>query len=297
MDWRDIPSLSALRGFEAAARLKSLSGAARELNVTHAAVAQHVRALEERFGCALLVRDGRGMKPTPEGAMLAAGLSEGFGQIAGAVRDLARDEDRPLRIAMTPSFAENWLMPVIGRFWAAHPEIRLELIPGNALVDLRADGIDLAIRYGRGGWPGTDPEPLVSAGHVVVATPELVGGGPVVCLDDLEDKHWLMEKQRPEEQLWAQEQGLDLDAVRLSEFDTNTMLLQAVREGAGVSIVPEAIVARDLARGRLVALCRAEETGLAYHLVLRPGPVPKALRVFMRWLRAVAAEGQAAQRP
>lgn len=291
MDWRDIPSLSALRGFEAAARLRSLSGAARELNVTHAAIAQHVRALEERFGCALLEREGRRMKPTREGAALAAGLTEGFGLIAAAVRDLARDEGRPVRITLTPSFAENWLMPVIGRFWSAHPEIRVELIPVYDLVDLRAEGIDLAIRYGRGGWPGTDPEPLVAADHVVVATPQLTGDRPVERLADLKHHHWLLEKQRPEEQLWAKEQGLDLDTVRLNEFDTNSMLLQAVRAGAGVSIVPVAIVAHDLAEGRLVELCRADATGLAYHLIRRPGPAPKGLEVFVRWLRQVAAEG------
>lgn len=288
MDWRDIPSLSALRGFEAAARLRSLSAAARALNVTHAAVAQHVRALEDRFGCTLLERDGRGMRPTREGAILARGLTEGFGIIAASVRDLTRSEDRPLRIALTPSFAENWLMPVIGGFWSAHPEIRLELIPGYDLVDLRAEGIDLAIRYGRGGWPGTDPVPLVAAGHVAVSTPETVGDRKIGCLADLADRHWLLEKQRPEEKLWAEEQGLDLSRVRLTEFDTNTMLLQAVRGGAGVSIVPEAIVARDLAEGRLVGLCRAPGVGLAYHLIRRPGPSPRTLETFVRWLRRVA---------
>jgi DNA-binding transcriptional LysR family regulator len=292
MDWRDIPSLSALRGFEAAARLRSLSGAARELNVTHAAVAQHVRALEERFGCKLLERDGRGMKPTRDGAALAAGLSEGFAIIAAAVRDLSRGEDRPLRVALTPSFAENWLMPVIGGFWSAHPEIRLELIPAYELVDLRADGIDLAIRYGRGGWPGTDPTPLVGAGHVVVATPDYTGARCVDDLAELSDCHWLLEKHRAEEQLWARDLGLDLSTVRLSEFDTNTMLLQAVRAGAGVSIVPRAIVARDLAEGRLVALCEALETGLAYHMIRRPGNMSKQLKTFVSWLRQVAAADQ-----
>ena len=290
MDWRDIPSLAALRGFEAAARLGSLSAAARSLNVTHAAVAQHVRALEDHFGCALLERDGRGMCPTPEGATLARGLAEGFGAIAAAVRDLALDEDRPIRITMTPSFAENWLMPVIGGFWSAHPEVRIELVPSEDLVDLRADGIDLAIRHGRGGWPGTDPVPLASASHVAVASPQLLRDRRTTCIADLSDMPWLLWTGRREEKDWAAEQGLDLDSVRVVDFETSTMLLQAVRGGAGVSIVPAAIVSRDVAEGRLIAVCRAEDSELAYHVVRRPGPAPRARETFITWLRKVAAE-------
>ena len=294
MDWRRIPSLSALRGFEAAARLGSLSAAARELNVTHAAIAQHVRLLEDQFGCVLLERAGRGMSPTPDGRALAEGLADGFGRIALAVEALYPDEDRPVRISMTPSFAENWLIPMIGGFWSAHPEIRLEIIPDGKLVDLRADGIDLAIRYGRGGWPGTDPVPLVRAGHTVVAAPGLMGDRKIESLADLSDMHWLLEVSRPEEKLWAANQGIDLDKVRLTEFETNSIALQAVRAGAGVSIHPSALVERDIAEGRLVALLRETDSVFAYHLIRRRGRAPRGLEVFVRWLRKAAAETEAA---
>ena len=110
MDWRDIPSLSALRAFEAAARLGSLSEAARALNVTHAAIAAHVRALETEFGQPLLRRSGRGMVPTQAGLELSRDLGSGFAEIAAGVRALKRGrEDRPVILTTTPSFAENWL--------------------------------------------------------------------------------------------------------------------------------------------------------------------------------------------
>jgi LysR family glycine cleavage system transcriptional activator len=293
MDWREIPSLSALRGFEAAARLKSLSAAARSLNVTHAAIAQHVRTLEDHFGCPLLVREGRGMSPTVEGARLAEGLAEGFGKIASAVHDTVPDADRPLRIAMTPSFAENWLMPAIGQFWAEHPEIKLELLPSTELADMRAEAIDLAIRYGRGQWPGTDPVPLASANLVAFGAPGVVGDGPIDTLADLKNHHWILDQTRSEERLWASEQGVDLDAVSSTALGSTTMLLQAVRSGAGIAILPEAILERDIEDGRLVAFVRESCTSAAYHLVRRPGAAPHSLEVFIKWLRKAANPGLA----
>jgi len=289
MEWRDIPSLSALRGFEAAARLGSLSAAARSLNITHAAVAQHVRLLEDHFGCPLLEREGRGMRTTPEGEALALGLSEAFGLIASAVQDLAQDEDRPLRVTMTPSFAENWLMPIIGGFWKAHPDLQLELIPTPKVVDLRTDGIDLAIRYGKGNWPGTDPVPLADGGLVVVAHPEYLGDRKTDNVADLSDLTWLVDATSNESQLWAEAQGLNLSAMRVLSFDTYTMPVQAARGGAGLAIVPEVIASRDLQEGRLIEVHRFERSGLAYHLVRRQGRAPKSLDVLERWLRRMAA--------
>lgn len=290
MDWREIPSLSALRGFEAAARFGSLSEAARSLNITHAAIASHVRLLEDHFGCPLLERAGRGMRATPEGAALAESLSQAFGLIGSAVRDLAQDEDRPLRVTMTPSFAENWLMPIIGKFWSAYPEIQLELIPTPRVVDLRTDAIDLAIRYGMGEWPGTDPVPLADGGLVVVAAPDYIAGRESDRIADLADLTWLVDSSSNESRLWAEAQGLDLAKTRVLSFDTYTMPVQAARGGAGLAIVPEVIASRDLQEGRLVEVCRFERSGLAYHLVRRPGRVPKSLETVVKWLRGMASQ-------
>ena len=141
-----LPSLSALRAFEAAARHQSLSAAARELNVTHAAIAQHVRQLEAELSEPLLYRAGRGVAPTEAGQQLARQLGEGFALIAEGVDTLRQQTAaRPLAVSLTPSFAINWLMPRMGGFWQAHPDVMVSLTPNTALVDLRREGFDMAI--------------------------------------------------------------------------------------------------------------------------------------------------------
>ena len=194
MDWRDIPSLAALRAFEAAARTGSLTKAASELNVTHAAIAQHVRTVEDTVGAPLLTRAGRGMALTDKGAQLAAPLSDSIAQIIAAVRQVSNEaQNAPLAVTVTPSFAENWLMPRLGAFWAMHPEITLSVTPSNAIVDLRRDGYDMAIRYGMGKWPGLDASFLVSGDFIVVAAPSLLGDRKACTVADLQDFPWLFE--------------------------------------------------------------------------------------------------------
>lgn len=268
------------------ARLGGFTAAARELNVTHAAIAQHVRGLEAELGQDLVRRAGHGMALTEAGQILAGSLQDGFAAIAsGVTATRSFGADRPLQIAMTPSFAENWLMPRIGAFWANHPEVKLALVPGYDLVDLKRDGFDLAIRYGRGGWPGVDAEYLVSAGNVVVATPELAEG--VVCGDisALQDKPWLFETGRAEPQAFAIEHGLDMARANTTEFTMNTMVLAATRAGYGISLQGKALVEADIAAGKLVCLFEADRSELAYYMLTRPGVISENLAVFMDWLR------------
>ena len=289
MDWRDIPSLQALRGFEAAARCGSYAAAARALNVTHAAIAQHVRRLEDHFGRRLMRRTGAGMEPTEAGAALAATLTEGFGIVGAGVRDLmAREAAAPLRIALTPSLAANWLMPRLGAFWTAHPDIALDLAPSPELVDLRARGVDLAIRYGRGPWPGAVAERLMEAGHAVVARPGLAPG-PVPDLSVLSGETWLLETHSREDRLWAARHGLDLDRATVREFPFVTYTLEAVRAGYGVAILPRVIAEGAVARGEIEILFSEEDGELAYHMLTRPDRVSPELKAFMSWLRRQAA--------
>ncbi|MEM7470282.1 MAG: LysR family transcriptional regulator [Pseudomonadota bacterium] len=287
MEWRDIPSLAALRAFDAMARHGGFSKAARELNVTHAAIAQHVRSLEAELAQSLVLREGRGMTLTEAGRILAEALQGGFGEIAqGVEATRAFGQDRPLQIAMTPSFAENWLMPRIGGFWAEHPEIKLALIPGYELVDLSRDGFDLAIRYGRGGWDGVAQEYLVGAGNVIVATPERAKGVAPGDIAALQKQKWLFETVRAEPRVWGTELGLDFEALDFEEFSANTMVLAATRAGYGFSIQGRALVEADIAAGRLVCLIEAEKTELGYYILTRTGPLSDRLTRFRNWLRA-----------
>ncbi len=293
MDWSGIPSLAALRAFEAAARHQSLSAAARELNVTHAAIAQHVRALEEDFSESLLVRQGRGVAPTAAGLVLAGRLSEGFQNIADAVDDLrTQGANRPLNITVTPTFAASWLMPRIGDFWAKHPEVRLNINPGAELVDLRRDGFDLAVRYGEGDWPRLTAELLTEAQYLALAHPDLIGDRVVTKVSDLTDLPWLLDSNVMERRRIIEQEGIDLDRVKVTTLTTNDLTLSAAVAGLGVTFQPGSLVEREIRSGQLKPLVALRERGLGYHLVTVPGRMHPGQRVFMSWLRKKARESQ-----
>ncbi|UWQ22291.1 LysR family transcriptional regulator [Jannaschia sp. W003] len=291
-DWRDMPSLAALRAFEAAARRRSLSAAAAELNVTHAAVSHHVRALEADLGAALLRREGRGMAPTDEGAGLAAALGEGFETIREAVARLRDAEaDRPLQLSVTPAFATNWLVPRIGDFWARHPEIDLNILPARQLVDLRRDGVDVAIRFGTGPWPPYAAEVLTDEAFWVVAHPRLVAGWRVEGVGDLMGEDWMMDRALRERTALLAAEGVEEGALRMRLFNSSAMVMSAVREGLGVTLQPCSLVAREVAEGGLVRLLSLESPGLGYHVVTDPRRPSPRTRTLVRWLRRQAPAG------
>lgn len=294
MDWRDIPSLSALKAFEAAARLGSFSAAARELNVTHAAVAQHVRALESHFGQALMDREGRAMRATGAGRRLAQDLGEGFGTIAAGVRALAQARsDRPVALTTTQNFAENWLAPRLAAFWQAHPDLPVTVAPDNRVVDLRREGFDLAIRYGEGRWPGLEARLLTRGHRVVVAHPDIAARLPIDysatsdrAIHALMDLPWLPDPTDMEMATWLRALGADPDKARITRLETNGLALAAVRSGAGISRQPLAVVERDLENGRLVALLEEPDSALGYYAVWNPATISPRARVVLRWLQA-----------
>ena len=290
MDWRDVPSLAALRAFEAAARAGSFSAAASELNVTHAAVAQHVRAVEAHLGTSLLVREGRGMALTDDGTKLAAALAGGFGQIIAGVRTLAADaETRPLSVSVTPSFAENWLMPRLAKFWASHPGFNMAIPPDERVVDLRRDGFDMAIRYGKGVWPGVEATRLAGADFTVVAIPELLAGRKVTSFDDLYDLPWIFEAAHKEYRRWIEASGFDLSRCQMNELHSTGMVLGAVRAGAGVSVVSYALVADDIAAGRLSNLMPRHDDGHGYFIVHATGGMSDRVKTLKKWLLQAAS--------
>lgn len=287
MEWRDIPSLSALRAFEATARLGSFSAAARALNVTHAAIAQHVRGLEAEFGQELVFRSGSGMELTDAGRNFAQTLNDGFSSIVQGVRQL-RDirESRPLRVTLTYAFAENWLMPRLGAFWSSHPDIPLALVPSQVSVDLRREGFDIGLRYGQGSWPGIDAELLVSAAFMIVGTPELLKGVSPSNVDQLCALPWLVDEGWPEQRLLMTSLGVIEERAHISSFATYPMTLAAVRAGMGVSVLKRPMVEADLASGALMSLQELPATDLGYYIVTPQGMVSDQARTFIRWLKS-----------
>ena len=290
MDWRNIPSLAALRAFEAAARHGSFTKAAEELNVTQAAVAQHVRALEAEFAQTFVTRQGRGIAMTDAGRRLAERLRQGFEVIAEGVAELREaNAARPLQISTTPVFAANWLMPRIGDFWAKNPDIQLNILPTETVIDLRDDGIDLAIRYGSGNWPKLDAELFTDGDFWVVGAPSLAqdrqGCGP----GELQDLPWVLEERRMERHYLLEAAGVDLDTLDMHPMNSTDLVFSAVRAGLGMSLQHRSIVERDVERGELVKVCDLSKEGMGYYMVTIPGREPKGLRELKSWMRRQAA--------
>ncbi len=283
MNWKNIPSLHALRAFEAAARKKSFTAAANELNVTEAAVRQHVRGLEQWFGKDLAERSGKGLSLTEDGQLLASTTSDSFQTLAHGVNNLMRkEEDRPVTITLPPAFAEIWLMPKLERFWKEHPEIEVNLTPSLSLADPRKDTFDLAIRYGLGDWPGLEATPIASAEYVVVAKPGLVEIATRGDLNDLKTYAWLFETTRQEHRDWAERHGLNFDAQANRHYPTNSMVIAAARAGHGLSLQSRALIQTDLELELLEELYAEDNAPLGYYLVAHSKLSTKA-RVFADW--------------
>ncbi len=282
-DWRQLPSLSSLRAYEATARLGGFSAAARALNVTHAAVAQQVRGLESELGQALVLRDGRGLALTPEGRQLAASLGEGFSTIAAGIEALRSSERaRGIRVSTSPNFAQAVLMPRLGEFWAAHPAVPVSLVPDFRAVDLAREGFDLAIRTGSGDWPGISAELLARNRYLAVGAPSLLGEGE----PDLAALPWLLDPQDPNDFRWLRAAGLDPEALTVIAMDGSISITGAVH-GYGLTFATDAIVRQHIAAGRLRAVEFPGLPMISYYIVTLPGPRRPAVQAFIDWLRTL----------
>ena len=265
-----------------------MTEAAAELNVTHAAISQHLRTLEAVLEVALTRREGRTISLTEDGHRLAVALKDGFGRIEEGILELQQLRDnRPLTVSLTPSFAENWLMPRLGGFWAENPEIEVSLRPSTAVTDFRGDGIDLAIRYGNGGWTGVEVEPLMPASFAVVAAPDLIAQRNLGPDADLAAETWFLEKLAGEDRRWATAIGLIGTSTRVSELETHALCLAAARAGFGLTVGPRATVLHDLEAGTLDVIVEGEsEFG---YFIVTPKPRPPAqAQTFIHWLKRAA---------
>ena len=294
MDWRDLPPLSALRAFSAFVETGNLVKAGTALGVSHGAISQQLRGLEEHLDVALLDRSGRALRLTPEGEKLGEALHAGFGGMIEAVQEITGVQDaRPLHISTTPTFAASWLMPRLPQFRAQYPDVDLMLNPTPEVVALSSDGIDVALRYGKGVWQGMEAEMLLCSSMVVIGAPSLVGPGELPDVKALAELPWLEEYGTTEASRWLEEQGIDRGPRRGWMRLPGNLLLDAARDGQGVAVVVRAFAEGDIAAGRLVALMEQEPGSAGYYIVTRPGVQRPALRNFIKWLRR---EGKAALR-
>jgi LysR family glycine cleavage system transcriptional activator len=283
-----LPSLNGLRAFEAAARHGSLTRAAGELHVTHSAISHQISALEAELGVSLFRRVGRGVAVSAAGAELEAALTDAFARISRAVAR-ARGSDRGiLTLSVEPSFAARWLVLRLGRFGAAHPEIDLRLAATTALADFTREDVDVAIRHGRGPWPGLAAARLMPAPMFPVGSPALLGTmrgflSPTQLLgftlvhegDERDWSEWL-----------ATAGVVGAEVGRGPRFDDGNLALAAAIAGQGIALADEALAGDALADGRLVRVSPVEiATDKAYWLVHPPDAVqlPK-VAAFREWL-------------
>ena len=291
----DLPSLNSLRAFATVAETGSYSRAGSALNVSHAAVNQQVKALEARMGMTLVVRDGRGIALTNEGAALARDLAAGFATIQRGVEALTRaDASRPVQVTMSPVFAVKWLMPRLMDFQQHHPDVTLMLNPTGVVMELRPGGIDMAIRYRDRHAPGTVDNRILTADLVVVATPTLIGGRKITSPAMLVDLPWLQELGTNEVGDWLARQGVTPDESLMITHMPGNLIMDAVCLGDGVTLTMRPWVEVELRSGELIELFSDQDFG-TFFIETGPGVPRPAVRVFERWLQRQAVPAPAAQ--
>ena len=297
-----LPPLSALRAFEAAARLQSFSKAAEELNVTPAAISHQIHALEEDLGVSLFTRRNRAVELTASARVLLPGLSEAFAGIQNSVRRLRSHNDTgTLTVTASPSFAGKWLVQRLHRFQEHHPEVDVRISATDTVVDLTRGDFDLAIRYGIGRYPGLVVELLLKNEVFPACSPELLRKGPPLETPaDLRHHALIHDLQverdplAPSWSMWLKAAGVD-DAPPAHglSFSTNVLALEAAIAGYGVTLAYSTTAAADIAAGRLVRLFSLSlPDTFAYYIATAPGALERPkVKAFRDWLRQEADGG------
>ena len=287
--------LNTLTAFRAVAELQNLRAAADVLHLTHSAVSQQIRGLEEQLGFALFERRGRRepelLLETASRVLLTsvksalAQLDDGVQAAAAAASGAAQR----LRVTVLPSFAQRWLLPRMSRWREQHPAIALEIDASQQLVDLQREGFHAGIRMGTGPWPGLESDRLFDApvGFIAVGSPaaarRLLGAQP----EALAREPLLGEKDLWER--WFAAAGVRVQVTPVADFNDAGLMLQAAEQSLGLTLVRELLAADALRDGRLVRLSPiaiTHEDAHPIHLVYPPGLREWApLAALRRWLR------------
>jgi LysR family transcriptional regulator, glycine cleavage system transcriptional activator len=290
-----LPPLGSLRAFEAVARRLSFTRAADELHVTPGAVSQQVRQLEELLGQRLFTRTKRSVALTEIGMRMLPDVQAGLETLARAIRShSSRGSDRSLTISVAPSFASKWLLPRLADFTRQNPDIDLRVSATVGLADLERDGVDLAIRLGRGPYPNVRIEALFGESLTPLCAPNL-----------MKPKGWLRSPEHLRKHKLIHDTSIPGDGERSSwrrwldfagattvphhsglRFSMAELAMQAAIDGAGVVLGRTVLAEADLASGRLVRpfniVLPLDET---YYLVFpKNGPLRRESVRFREWI-------------
>ncbi|HJS33116.1 MAG TPA: transcriptional regulator GcvA [Alphaproteobacteria bacterium] len=288
-----LPSLEALRAFEAAARHLNFTKAGDELHVTQSALSHRISALEGELGVQLFQRLARRMELTPEGAIVAEGVRRGLDEIR---RGLARLDSGPatLTVSVLPSFATRWLVPRLPAFARRHPGVEVRIAAEPAMVDLRSGVADIAIRFGRGNYPGLYVLKILDDAVVAVASPSfLAEHGPFAAPADmarvalLHDSPTETDGSGADWRSWLMHIGAgDVRSDAGTRFNQAVLALEAAANGLGIALARLSLCSGDLASGRLVqVLPHSAPTTFAYFFVCLPEHADRlAISAFRDWL-------------
>jgi LysR family transcriptional regulator, glycine cleavage system transcriptional activator len=286
---RKLPPLNALKAFEAAARLSSFSRAAQELNVTHAAISRHIRALEAEFRTPLFERTGRGVELTEAGQSLAIELTKGFDLIAAATDRFARPLRRRRQLIVTSdlSFATLWLVPRLGKFTALYPAIDIVLDPCYRLIDFAKEDVDLGIRCGGGTWDRVDIRKLADAELMLVSSPKFLSEHSLSSPCDLDGSFLIQETQKCYWTAWLEAAGVSGRVAPSGPTLNGDLAIAAAEAGQGLALADQILAGDAIVAGRLVRPFDVVASCYGYYLVRREGSkISDTAAAFEGWLIA-----------
>lgn len=295
---RPLPPLLSLRAFEAAARRLSFSHAAQELFVTQSAISHQIQKLEADLGVALFERRTRAVELTPQGRAYYEKVRAAFELLRAGTSEVRvhAGERATLTVGILASFATRWLAPRLHAFSAAHGGIDLQLRPEIALADVSGGEVDVAIRYGRGGWPGVRSQQLMAERLSLVCIPSLVSGRsrprkpqdllrfPLLASYSKHSFEW---------EVWAHRFGLDLSRAQHVQLHDYNIVVEAALAGQGIAMGRHRLIGQQLASKALVeALPDAvlNDPRIGWWLVTPKGTLSGAASAFRTWITQAAAQ-------
>jgi LysR family glycine cleavage system transcriptional activator len=296
MSRRRLPPLNALRAFEAAARHLNFEKAGDEIAVTASAVGQQVKALEAWLGHPLFVRQpSRGVALTPLGERYAASLSEVLDRLDEATAQVLRPKtSNIITVSAMPSLASNWLIPRLGGFRERHPEIDVRVSVSMRLTDFAREDVDIAIRFGRGHYPGLHTELLMEEYFFAVCSAALLKDPARPLREPADLRHHTLVHEIAEGVMdyttwdsWLKAVGVEgIDTSRGPRFTHTYLCLQAAASGQGVALATNVLIGDYLDAGRLVRPFPHQVKGAYQYYIVCPetNADKPALVAFRRWL-------------
>lgn len=283
--------------FFVVARAGAMHSAAQELGVTPGAISQRIRSIEEKHGKRLFSRSRKGITLTRAGDVLWQEVEAAFTQVETAhQRHFAGTSTTHIRISAAPTYAYSCLVPRLGEFSQAHPQIKITIETDQRLVDLRSEPIDLAIRHGLGKYSGCKSEWLSSPELIVVGSPDLLAKGkPIEEAEDCLNYLLLQDSGTicSDWTLWCEARGIDDKNARYGPaFKDDFLIVKAAVEGQGLALLHDVYVKDELRKKHLVKACNATwPTHFAYYAVALPEIFQRpAVQKFVSWLKTVSAE-------